>query len=306
MRAVYWKELADFFGSSRFGVLLLLIGVASAWSAYTATQAVLDEAGRLNTQFIFLRLFTSSEGSTLTFLFFISIFGPLLALSLGFDAVNNERISGTLARILSQPIYRDALINGKFMAGITVLGVTFVSLMLVIVGVGLFTLGFSPTVDEMVRLGLFLGVTIVYLAVWLAVAILFSLLFDKPVVSAMASLGIWLLMTVFISFFAATIADQVAQEGEDQDPADQVRWEQRINRLSPSFLYEEATLTLLNPSVRTLVPISLEELQGIIPGPLPLVQSLTLVWAHISGLLAMAAVVFAFTYVKFMREEIRP
>ena len=41
-----------------------------------------------------------------------------MAIGLGFDAVNGEHNRRTLSRILSQPIYRDALLFGKFLAGL--------------------------------------------------------------------------------------------------------------------------------------------------------------------------------------------
>ena len=42
---------------------------------------------------------------------------PLIAIGLGFDAINGEHNRRTLSRILSQPIYRDALLFGKFLGG---------------------------------------------------------------------------------------------------------------------------------------------------------------------------------------------
>ena len=309
MTAVYWKELADFFGTRRFVVLLLLIAVAGVWAAYNASQVILDEAGQAPTEFVFLRLFTASRGgSAITFIFFLGVFGPLLGLSLGFNAINDERARGTLARLLAQPIHRDALINGKFFAAITVLGITILCLTLVIIGVGLFTLGFSPSVDEMVRTGLFFAATLLYVAVWLALSILFSLLFDRAVVSAMASLGLWLALTFFVPFFSTNIADIIVSDSEDAEvaAADLIKWERRIDRLSPAALYRESTQTLLNPQIRTLGLITLEDLEGVLPNPVPLEQSISLVWPHLTGMLAMLAVIFALAYLKFMREEIRP
>ena len=43
---------------------------------------------------------------------------PLMAIGLGFDAINGEHNRRTLSRILAQPIYRDALLIGKFLAGL--------------------------------------------------------------------------------------------------------------------------------------------------------------------------------------------
>ena len=56
---------------------------------------------------------------------FVGILGfliPLVAIGLGFDAINGEHNRRTLSRILAQPIYRDALLMGKFLAGMATLG----------------------------------------------------------------------------------------------------------------------------------------------------------------------------------------
>jgi len=76
-------------------------------------------------------------------------------------------------------------------------------------------------------------------------------------------------------------------------------------RLAPSQLYTDATTTLLMPSVRSLGPLTMEQMAGAIPSPLPLRESLLIVWPHVSGLLAATTVCFAITYFMFMRREIR-
>ena len=308
MAAVYWKELADYFGNRLFAVVLLLIAVAAAWAAYTTTQDLREQAAGLSAEVAFLKLFTTQGDTPLSFLFFVGFFGPLLGLALGFDAVNSERARGTLGRILAQPIYRDALINGKFLAGATVLGISLLSLILIVIGIGLYTLGIAPSTDEAVRLTFFLGATLIYMALWLSLSILFSLLFDRAVMSALASIGVWLALTFFIPFFAVTIADQLVSDSEDAQSVatERAQWEQRVQRFSPAFLYEEATQPLLNPQVRTLGFVSMEDVQGIGPQPISLGQSLILVWPHLTGFLALASLIFAIAYLKFMKEEIRP
>ena len=59
-----------------------------------------------------------------------------MGLTLGFDAINSERSEGTLNRLVSQPIYRDAVINGKFLAGATIIFIMVFSMGLVISAIG--------------------------------------------------------------------------------------------------------------------------------------------------------------------------
>ena len=78
-----------------------------------------------------------------------------------------------------------------------------------------------------------------------------------------------------------------------------------LMRLAPSELFNEATTTLLMPSVRSLGPLTMEQVQGAIPSPLPLGQSLLVVWPQLTGLIAATVICFALSYVIFMRREVR-
>jgi ABC-2 type transport system permease protein len=76
-------------------------------------------------------------------------------------------------------------------------------------------------------------------------------------------------------------------------------------RIAPGQLYNDATTTLLMPSVRSLGPLTMSQMAGAIPSPLPLKESIMIVWPQITGLIAAITVCFAFTYRLFMRREIR-
>jgi len=78
-----------------------------------------------------------------------------------------------------------------------------------------------------------------------------------------------------------------------------------LMQVMPNELYSEATSTLLMPSVRSLGPLTMEQLEGAIPGPLPLGQSLLLVWPQLTGLIALTIFCFILSYLAFMRREIR-
>jgi ABC-2 type transport system permease protein len=83
-------------------------------------------------------------------------------------------------------------------------------------------------------------------------------------------------------------------------------WQYALARLSPSTLYGEAVVALLNPSTRALGPIYLDQLQGAIVGsPLPLGESILIAWPQIVGLIAGTILLFVIGYVAFQRQEIR-
>lgn len=308
LKALYRKELADHFTSKRFIIVLLLIAVTGLASIYSAGMGIQEAVSQEGNEFVFLRLFTSSGSSLPSFISFISFLGPLVGLALGFDSINGERSRGTLSRLVSQPIYRDAVINGKFLAGVTVIVVMVFSLGLIIGGMGIIMTGIPPTLEELVRIFLFLIFTVVYMSLWLSVSLLFSLVFRHAATSALSVIALWLFFAIFMGLLAGLIANSLFPVNSDS-PLSVVlnnnRWQQNISRISPTTLYNEAVVTMLNPGVRALGPVLMDQVQGAIPGSLPMGQSVLLVWPHLTGLLALTMICFAISYICFMRQEIR-
>src|SRR3990172_5791932 len=144
--AVYRKELADHFASRRFLILYALVCLTSLSAVFTAAQSIRsDVAGSSDLGFVFLFLFPTSSGPLPPFFSFIGFLGPLVGLALMFDSINGEQNRGTLSRLLSQPIYRDSVINGKFLAGLTTVSVMLVSIVIIVSALGGRVLGVVPT-----------------------------------------------------------------------------------------------------------------------------------------------------------------
>jgi len=191
---VFMKEFADHLGSARMRVLEWLVLLTGIGAVYTAMQNLKTTTSQ--DPFLFLRLFTDSRDPLPSFVAVLGFLIPLVAIGLGFDAVNGEFNRRTLSRILAQPIYRDALLLGKFLAGLATLAVALVALWLLIIGFGLVTLGVPPSGEEVLRGAAFLVVAIAYGGLWLAFALLCSVLFRSAATSALVALGFWLLMSV--------------------------------------------------------------------------------------------------------------
>ena len=141
---------------------------------------------------------------------FLGILGPLLGIAFGFDAINGERAQRTLPRLVAQPIHRDEIINGKFVGrhrrhrprpglrdrdrlrlrraaprrraddAAT-------------------SSGSSPSTSSRV----------VYISLWLALALLLSVVCRRAATAALAAIAIWLVLTLFAGLIAGVIADSV-------------------------------------------------------------------------------------------------
>ena len=303
------KEIADHVHSLRFIILISIIVLTCMGALYTALTNIgaAIKPDDPDGSFLFLKLFTVSDGTLPSFVLFINFLGPLLGIALGFDAVNSEQNKGTLSRMLAQPIHRDCIINAKFVAALIIIGALLFALGLLVMGCGLIAIGIPPTPEEFWRIILFIITGIFYVAFWLNISILFSLCFRQAATSALASVAVWLFFSVFYAMIVNVVAKALSPSGM-VSVYHQISYQKFIlglMRLAPSELFNEATTTLLMPSIRSLGPLTMEQLQGAIPSPLPLGESIMIVWSQLTGLIAATVVCFAISYIVFMRREVR-
>jgi ABC-2 type transport system permease protein len=299
------KETADHLTSVRLWFLEGLILLAAGGAVYGAIGRIRDTVS--HDPFLFLSLLTVAREPLPSFVVFLGFLVPLVSIALGFDAVNSEHSRRTLSRLLAQPIYRDALLIGKFLAGLLTLAIAFLTLWLLVIGLGLLLIGVPPSGEEVLRSLAFFILTVAYGGVWLALAMLFSVLFRQQATSALASLAVWLVFAVFWAMLAPLAAEAFGPpEATPLAALERAELQQAFARFSPNVLFGEATLALLNPATRTLGPVFFAQLQGAVLGaPLPFAESLLLIWPQLTGLIAAVIVMFTIAYVLFQRQEIR-
>lgn len=305
---VYWKEMADYLGSKKFIVLFLIVSLTAGSIIFVLSQTVASDVSQFTGENLFLKLFTFSGGTLPSFIFFVSFFGPLIGIIFGFDAINSERANGTMSTVLSQPIYRDALINGKFLAGLTTIAIMLISIIVIIFGLELMVFGIIPSITELARIGLFFVLSIIYIGFWMGLGILFSIIFKQTATSALVSIMVWIFFSFFILMVANVIADQlvpIASESSLDVLAKNEDIRTMIMRVSPLILFQESTTAILNPSVRFFGITSALKSQEAIPSPLSIGQSLLVVWPQFVALIALILICFAISYIVFMRQEIR-
>ena len=307
--AVFIKELSDNLSSVRMLVLEVLMVLFGAVVVYLAVEQL--RQGTAEDQFLFLRLFAPPGDSLLTFVTVISILVPLTAIGLGFDAINGEHNRRTLSRILAQPIYRDALLLGKFLAALATISINLVILWLMIIGFGLIRLGIPPSSEELARSLVFLLLTVAYAGVWLALAMVFSIVFRATATAALIALGLWLFFALLWPALSAPLAEAIAPPDLRysmlglQTP-DTLIMQTTLSRLSPGTLYSQAITAILNPDVRSLGPLFLDQIQGWVRGaPLPLGQSIILAWPQTVALIAGTILLYVIGYIIFQRQEVR-
>ena len=317
LSALYHKEMADHVNSKRFVIILILVlamTIASVYGAITGINSAIRDAAAdpkasFDTTFMFLKLYTMGGSSVPSYMSLIALIGPFIGLILGFDAINAEKNNGTLNRLVSQPIYRDSVIIGKFLASATLIAVMVLSTGIAVGCAGFLASGILPSQEELIRVLVYLFYTIVYICFWLAMAMLFSVFARHAATSALASIALWLFFAIFMSLLAGIIANAVYPVNTEYQQAvnsfANYNLNNNLNRISPYYLYSEASSVLMNPAARAINAVTYAQLAGALSSYLSLGQSVLLVWPHLVGLIALTFAAFTISYVGFMRQEIR-
>ena len=310
--------MEDHFSSTRFllmSALIVMVGVITASMVGMSIQEELK--GLAKPTLIFLLLFTST-GKLFSFVQFIGFFGPLMGIILGFDSINRERAQRTLSKLASQPIYRDSIINGKFLAGVATIAIVLTAIVLIISGLGIRLIGVVPGHEEVLRLVIYVIASILYISFWMGISILFSVVFKSTATSALASLALWIFFSFFVSLGTGILADAVApinqsvqSGGIDPTMLEKHELVQRVSSyFSPMSLYSDATNTILDPMRKTtkslmlmgpMERLSLTRFQA----PLPFLQSVLIVVPLLVSIVAITFLCFGICYYAFMRQEIR-
>jgi ABC-2 type transport system permease protein len=161
--------------------------------------------------------------------------------------------------------------------------------------------------------------TLVYVAFWLAFAMLLSILLRRAASSALIAFGLWagvvMLGSIFLLQLIANVVAPIRQDAGPQEQIGAAQTQAFIKRLSPHTLYTEASRVLLIPvdpvSNGAFTPATIEEAfqatdeRRYLASRLSIEQSLLLVWPQVVGLAALTTVVFGAAYVVFMRQEVR-
>ena len=314
-RTIAAKELADHLESVRFVVQLVVIGVAAIVPMYFISTDISNSAPDLaGSPALFLALFVVGSQSVggVTTVAFAALLVPLVGIAFGFDGINSERSQGTLSRLLAQPVHRDDIVNGKFVAGIAVITIMLGALVAVTAGLGIIRLGIIPSAEELARVVAWFMATVLYASFWLAFALLLSVVIRGAASAALVGFGTWLGLILFGAFLLPLAANALFPPntaGTANDYFASTTAQQLFLRISPATLYQDIVLALMNPATKSVLGVGnlgqYVSSQEVLPSMLSLDQSILLVWPQIVVLVAMTTAMFAGAYVLFLRQEVR-
>ncbi len=119
----------------------------------------------------------------------------VLSVAIGFDLISREKEEGSLKSLLSHPLYRDAIINGKAIAGIAVLAVSLAAMFILTSAIMLFY-GVVPGSDDILRIIVYFLMAMLYCSVFFALSLMTSTLAKSSAMSVLYVLGIVIAMVI--------------------------------------------------------------------------------------------------------------
>lgn len=199
-----------------FGIFLVLMLVSSI-TGINNYDKQLDQYQKLQADTQSLEendVFSSFPEPKLTAVIFremvsnIGIIGAIMAVILGYNTVSGEKERGNLKLLLSYPLYREDVINGKFLGKIGVLILTLVITSILSIACAL-VMGVNLTGSDLIAITLFMVISTLYLITFLGISIFFSTVSKNGTSSILYSFMFWVVSTMIITSFSAVVSDAI-------------------------------------------------------------------------------------------------
>ena len=258
--------------------------------------------------------------------------GAILAIAIGFNLISGEKESGSLKSLLSHPVFRDTIINGKALGGMGALGFAMLVMTLLSIGI-LMMLGIMPTGDEFVRILVFMGFTLLFMFSFFAIALMCSTIAKNSTRAITYTLVIFVVISFVMPAAGIFVGMQLAgdmpehpgmarqeineSEGEGISEEEQERiqeerqeyWEkvmgiqEMFSIGDPRSNFEKVSSTVLDPRFQSFFVFGGP--MGEPPAETSILEALRMVWKNLLVLLVFPVVMFVIAYIKFMRMDIR-
>jgi ABC-2 type transport system permease protein len=264
----------------------------------------------------------------------------ILAIAIGFNLISGEKESGSLKSLLSHPVFRDTIINGKALGGMGALGFAMLVMTLLSIGI-LMMLGIMPTGDEFVRILVFMGFTLLFMFSFFAIALMCSTIAKNSTRAITYTLVIFIVISFVMpiagsyigmhlagdmpEFPGMAIQDINESEGEGISKEEQIEEQERIQEerqeemqeywekvmrvqemfsiADPKSNFEKVSSAVLDPTFESFRGFFGSRTEP--SAETGILEALGMVWKNLLVLLVFPVIMFAIAYIKFMRMDIR-
>jgi ABC-2 type transport system permease protein len=276
---------------------------------------------------------------------YILMLGAILAIAMGFDLLSKEKETRSLKSVLSCPVFRDEIINGKALGGTLALVFAMGTALLISLAI-LLIFSIVPSMNELAAIFVFGIVSIVFLIAYFAIALMMSTVSRDSGSALIYTLVIFFILGSLLPIVGSTVADMVSgelperpafhlhahetneseghiyKEGTEEEMQQyqeelKAYWAKRrpitetFNIISPNMNYQKIAFLISNPQIYSVVyeqssPLTSTGYSTFGGETAPGLQEvLGKVWKNILALISFSVVFFAIAYIKFMRMDIR-
>lgn len=309
------KEFSDIVTSRKFVVFLVIYLLFFGFSLYQGasrfTQEFMYYSAGMGEKPTFITIFGIFTTGTISFI------GGLFGLLMGFDMLTREKETGTLKTLLSHPVFRDEIINGKGLAALVAMALIVAMTIVVALGV-LMIAGFTPEVEDLLQIAEFSIITLAYLFTFFSIGLFASAVSKTTTTSLLIAFGLFFFFSIVmptLSFVASSMLvgeppkppDVKMSSTTSENPSvinitEDPRWQEykkQIEEYSRKMAAVKTTFDLLSPSSNYITLVnSLSGRSLYVPYP---AQDTTKNWI---GMFVTPVIFFALSYVRFLREEL--
>ncbi len=243
------KEFSDHITSRRFVIILGLLLVISTISIYDGIENYNNSLEAYTEQLRQMEEFDDPyrnwmpQKPTIMYVFismmsYMTMLGGILAIAIGFDLVSKEKETRSLKSLLSHPVYRDEIINGKALGGIGALGFA-MALALAIALSMLLIFSVVPTLEEFAGILIFGAVSLGFLLAYFAVALTMSTAAKESGNALIYTLVIFFAVSSLLPMFGAMAANAFA--GDPPEPPEMGPMQKEVVRVASSGGYTVST-----------------------------------------------------------------
>lgn len=235
----------------------------------------------------------------------ITLFLPVLGITLGFDSVVREKNSKSLNTLLTHPVFRDNLISGKIIGGIgTLVLVVFISV-IASIGTLLLITGIDVGLSELNRIIVFSLLTFLYLSGFFAFSLLISIVSKSSESSFISGLVVWINLVLIFGAIVTVASSVITGEsivnlGHNEEA---LSMSKDLQKLSPASYYAEA-VTGVRVSYGSFGISSGKETRGIFDTRVGLGTWLEDYGTNLVVLTAIPLLMFILSYIVFIRRDI--
>jgi ABC-2 type transport system permease protein len=233
----------------------------------------------------------------------IAVFFPLIGIALGYDGIIKEKNSKSLNVLLTNPVFRDNIITGKFL-GISITLTLVVFLSLVIIAASDFLIsGKIAQFDSLLRLMVFGIFTFLYLLVFASCGFFASIWCKTEIESLTFGVLVWINMCFAFGSTIMMLTSLISGQSAFDMTEKFFSTGSLLQNISPLHHFCKVTIGVQDLSYGGFGLVS-EDIRGLLDTRYSLSYLIEYYWQNVIILLILPLLFLTASYISFLRDDI--